>query len=183
LFKNTFDNPLPQQEIQSLQLLSMFGKAFFALCAITVEEPAANAPAQSPLTEEPDDTPYRRESLVRVLDADTGLAISNANLLLSVTEDERVYKFGRYKSDRLGQILLDYPPGKFSEIQFDLMPPEYLMLREIRRDPEGLLPAELVLRCKRLAPAPGDATGLQPILPDNLRSLDALPATGSSPKK
>ncbi|MDB6032089.1 MAG: hypothetical protein JWM16_2427 [Verrucomicrobiales bacterium] len=102
LFKNTFDNPLPQQEIKSLQVLSMFGKAFFALCAITLEEGGGNAPGQAPGLDEPDDTPYRRESLVRVLDADTGLAISNAVLVLIVTEDDKIYKFGRYQSDRLG---------------------------------------------------------------------------------
>jgi hypothetical protein len=150
LFKNTFDNPLPEQEIQSLQFLSMFGKAFFALCAVTLEEGKSTLAA----VEDFDDSPYRRESLVRVLDADTGAAISNAVLRLAVTEGDKAFGFGIYRSDAHGQILLDYPPGRFVQIQFGLAAPQYVPLRETQSNEDGLLPIELKLRCKRSSERP-----------------------------
>jgi RNA polymerase sigma factor (sigma-70 family) len=151
LFKNTFDNPLPTEEIRGIELLSLFGKSYLALCAITLEEATTNAPAPQITNEEPDDTPYRRESLVRVLDEQNGQPISNAVLNLTVTDIDRTYGFGRYRSDALGQILIDYPPGKFSAIQLQLTATGYLPFADVQPSAEGILASTLLIHC---APAP-----------------------------
>ena len=158
LFKNSFDNPLSDQEVQSVQFLSLFGKAFFALCAVTLEEGKAKLPAG----EDADDSPYRRESLVRVLDEATGSAISNAVLRLAVIEGDRTFAFGTYRSDAHGQILLDYPPGTFSEIHFALTASQYLPLRETQGNADGTLPIELKLKCKRIATPVPSGTDAKP---------------------
>ncbi len=166
LFKNTFDNPLPAQEIRGLEVLSLFGNSFFTFCAVTLEEAAPDA-QPSPLTAaEPDDSPYRREALVKVIDPATTQPIANAMLILMVEESGRQYGFGRYRSDARGQILLDYPPGKFSTVRLQLTAAGYLPVMEVRSDAEGLLPAELVIKCSPSgASGASPATGLQPLAP------------------
>jgi RNA polymerase sigma factor (sigma-70 family) len=178
LFKSIFDNPLPQEEIRGIELLSLFGKSFFSLCAITLEEPTANAPAPEAAKEDPNDSPYRRETVVRVLDAQNGRSISNAVLTLTVTDINRTYGFGRYRSDGRGQILIDYPPGKFSSIHFQLAASGYLPLSDVETNGEGLLPAELPLRCTS-APA-GTAVITAESPPASTRFVQTLDSTPPS---
>ena len=107
MFKNTFDNPLPAQEIRSLEFLSLFGNSYLTFCAITLEEAAAGTKPIPSMGEDPDDSAYRRETLVKVTDLMLEQPIPNATLTMLVEEGDRQYGFGRYRSDARGQILLD----------------------------------------------------------------------------
>jgi len=120
LFKTTFENPQPTNEIHGLEMLSLFARASSAILAITLEEPAAPNPSAVQSLEETEDIDLRRELLVRTLDTVTGQAISNVVMNLSVTEDGRSYGFGTYTSDWHGQILIDYPPGKFGNFRMSI---------------------------------------------------------------
>jgi hypothetical protein len=158
LFKTTFDNPLPAQEIRSLELLSLFARANSVFLAITLEEtlaPAAAAPAttspEPPETADEDDSIYRREDVVRILDAETSEPIRNALLRLSVTERGRTYRFGVLPSDGRGQVRIIYPPGKFQKFVMDTAAPGYgPVIMEVPSD-DGLLGANLAVRLKRQA--------------------------------
>lgn len=120
LFKTTFENPQPTNEIRGIELLSLFARASSSILAITLEEPATPNPSAVQSLEETEDIDLRRELLVRTLDTVTGQAISNVVMNLSVTEDGRSYGFGTYTSDRHGQILIDYPPDKFGTFRMSV---------------------------------------------------------------
>lgn len=148
LFKNTFANPLPTNEIRGIELFSLFGTAFPVFCAITLEHTDEKLPNRAD-SEEPDDTPYRRELLIRISDEKTGGTISNATLVVTVTEEESKLGFGRHRSDRHGQILIDYPPGRFSSMAMEFSCPGYLPHAVTQRSDEGSYPAELAVKLKR----------------------------------
>ena len=150
LFKTTFDNPLPAREIQSIDLLSLFARANSVILAITLED-ASGAAAQGPggTTEQNDDSEYRREDLVRALDADTGQPIPGVILKLSVTERGRTYRFGAYPSDARGQIRISYPPGKFQSFMMELTAPNYMPANLEISSEDGLFGPDLPLRLKR----------------------------------
>jgi hypothetical protein len=150
LFKTTFDNPLPALEVRSIDLLSLFARANSVILAITLEE-ASGAAAQgiSETTERNDDSDYRREDLVRALDADTGQPIPGVMLKLSVTERARTYRFGTYLSDGRGQIRIDYPPGKFQTFLMELASPDYMPVRVEVSSDDGLFGPDMPVRLKR----------------------------------
>jgi hypothetical protein len=145
LFKNTFDNPIPTHEIRAIELLSLFGRAFPLFCAITLETTDEKLPARAD-SEEPDDTPFRREMLIRISDRQTGHALSNAWLNVTAVEDGRGYGFGRYRSDRHGQILFDYPPGRFSSIRMEFSLPGYSSHATALNNAEGAYGPELIVK-------------------------------------
>jgi RNA polymerase sigma factor (sigma-70 family) len=147
LFKTTFDNPLPAQKIRSMEVLSLFARANSIIVAITLEDSPDKAFRPAPAaTDEADDSPYRREMLVRTLDKITGQAISNAVLNVTVSEQPREFKFGRYTPNAHGQILLDYPPGKFPMLNLRATAPGYFPATDSQMNDEGIFPAEVVLR-------------------------------------
>ena len=150
LFKTTFDNPLPAREIQSIDLLSLFARANSVILAITLED-ASGAAAQglSGTTEQNDDSEFRREDVVRALDADTGQPIPNVILKLSVTERARTYRFGAYPSDARGQIRISYPPGKFQNFIMELTAPNYMPANLEVSSEDGLFGPDLPVRLKR----------------------------------
>jgi len=154
LFKTTFENPHPTNEIRGIELLSLFGRTSSIILAITLEEPARPNPSAVQSVQETDDFDLRREVLVRTLDAATGRGMSNVVVNLSVLEGERSYGFGTYKSDRHGQILLDYPPGKFRNLRLsinhsNLVDAPYIL--NVANE-QGIFGAEIPVRLK-LRPA------------------------------
>ncbi len=152
LFKTTFDNPLPAQQIRAMELLSLFARASSIIVAITLEGSPDKTVSPAPAApDEVDDTPYRRELLVRTLDKITEQAISNAVLNATVSEQPREFNFGRYRSDARGQILLDYPPGKFPILNLRVAAPGYIPTSSVQMNDEGIFPAEVILH---LNPAP-----------------------------
>ena len=92
---------------------------------------------------------------MRTLDAATGRGMSNVVLNLSVLDGECTYGFGTYKSDRHGQILLDYPPGKFRNLRLninhnDLVDPPYIL--NVANE-QGIFGTEIPARLKRRSAA------------------------------
>jgi len=165
LFKTTLDNPLPAQEIRGLELLSLFARANSVFLAITLEDSpeAARAPstgsgqaAAATATDalDNDDSAYRREDVVRVLDAETGDPLRNALLRLSVTERGRTYRFGTLPADARGQVRIIYPPGKFEKFIMATDAPGYApVIMEVPSD-DGLLGPELAVRLRRQSNPP-----------------------------
>jgi hypothetical protein len=153
LFKTTFDNPLPAQEIRTLELLSLFARANVVILAITLEEsPVAATPPALAQTTDNDDSELRREDFAPVLDAETGQPIPSATVKLSVIEGARTYRFGVYESDARGQIRIIYPPGRFNTFIVDLSAPGYSPEHfEILSD-DGILGSSLPVRLKRQPP-------------------------------
>jgi hypothetical protein len=152
LFKTTFDNPLPSQEIRGLELLSLFARANIVILAITLEEAPGTAATAVTEADENDDSELRREDFAPVLDADTGQPIPNATVRLSVIEGARTYRFGVYESDARGQIRIIYPPGRFQTFIVDMTAPGYSPAHfEILSD-DGIFGSNLPVRLKREPP-------------------------------
>ena len=149
LFKTTFENPVPAKEIRTLQLLSLFARANPVILAITLEDAPGAASQTAPTMQDEDDSSYRREDVVRVLDADTGQAIPNAVLKLSVTEGARTYGFGVHSSDARGEFRIMYPPGKFGRFLMEMTAPGYSPTRSEILSDDGFLSSNLTLRLKR----------------------------------
>ena len=146
LFKTTFDNPLPAQEIRGIELLSLFARANSVILAITLEDSPVVTP---PAMEDEDDSEFRREDSLLVLDTDTGRPIPNATIRLSVAERARTYRFGTYNSDANGKVRIDYPPRGIQAFIIEAAAPGYSPVNfEIMND-DGLLGADLPVRLKR----------------------------------
>jgi hypothetical protein len=148
LFKNTFDNPWPGEEVRGIELLSLFGRAFPLFLALTLEEAAPGERLVRTTLEDPDDTPYRREMLVRVLDNQSGKSITNATLEVTVTEEGQTLGFGRYRCDQHGQVLLDYPPGKFEAMNFRISGTGFAPVRFPQASGDGIYPADVTVRLR-----------------------------------
>ncbi len=150
LFKTTFDNPLPAQEIRAIELLSLFARANSVILAITLEDSPGAPP---PPMEDNDDSEFRRQDSLRVLDTDSGQPIPSATIRLSVTEGARTYRFGAYQSDGNGQVRIDYPPGRFQAFIVDATAPGYSPLNFEILNEDGFLGSDMPVRLKR-EPAP-----------------------------
>ena len=148
LFKNTFDNPWPGDEVRSIELLSLFGRAFPLFLAITLEEAAPGERLARTTLEDPDDTSFRRETLVRVLDSQSGQSITNATLEVTVTEEGQTQGFGRHRTDAHGQVLLDYPPGRFEAINFRVSRAGSATVGYSQANGDGVYPAEVIVRLR-----------------------------------
>ena len=115
LFKTTFDNPLPDREIVSLDVVSLFGKASPIIFALTLEEKAGVTllqPAPGKTTAKSawhPDSAYRQELLLRVTGADGKTPLTNAVAQLSITDDASTYFFGETAVDASGTGRLAFP--------------------------------------------------------------------------
>jgi hypothetical protein len=154
LFKTTLENPRPGDSIRGIELLSLFARANAVIVAITLEATAPpNAPAAQSV-EETEDIDLRREMLVRTLDVKTGESVSNIVVNVGVTEEGRKFGWGSYRSDHHGQILIDYPPGKFEEMRLrinDLVNPPFLLTVP---NEGGIFPAQFPVRLPPVAARP-----------------------------
>ena len=149
LFKTTFDNPLPGQEIRCLELLSLFARANSVILAITLDESPGVAPPVAYALEDTDDSLLRREGSLRALDDATGQPISNVAVRLTVTELKRTYRFGDYLSDARGQVPIIYPPGRFQKFAVEMTAAGYLPANLEMLSDDGLLDPDLPVRLKR----------------------------------
>jgi hypothetical protein len=116
LFATALDNPQPDDEIESIDWVSLFSRATPMLFAVTVQtggELLPLATARSKVLEralEHPDSAYRRDLRVRVTAATGGAAVTNSSAVLTVKDDQRSFYFGQYPSDSAGEIMLSYPP-------------------------------------------------------------------------
>jgi 5-hydroxyisourate hydrolase-like protein (transthyretin family)/thiol-disulfide isomerase/thioredoxin len=118
LFRTEIENPLPDQEIASIDFVSFFSRATPFIVAVTLEE---NGPVASSAPSPPpgrlgrkaykfDDDVYRGQFLIQALDAATGRPLDNATANLTITDDELSFYLGEGRADAQGRIALDYPP-------------------------------------------------------------------------
>ena len=115
---------------------------------ITTESPTQGAnPTPATLADE-DDSEFRRETLLRTVDADTGAAVSNVVVDVAVSEAGRSYAFGTYKSNKHGQILFDYAPSRFEELKFRLTGAATPPLLITVTSEDGFYAPEIPLRLK-----------------------------------
>ena len=149
LFKTTFDNPLPGKAIRSIDLLSLFARANAVILAITLEDGSDSAAETVPEnSEQNDDSSYRRELVVRTVDADTSQPISSINVKLMVAEGTRTYRFGNYLSDERGAVRIAYPPGRFEKLMLEVASPGYLSVNQEVTTEDGLFGPELRMQLK-----------------------------------
>ena len=117
LYKTAIANPLPDQEISTLDFVSLFSRATPILFAVTLNN-AGNIPPLLPMPSRKalqramqfDDSVYRAELKVRVTEESGGKPIENATAIVTIKDDSRSFFFGQYKSDASGQMTLSYPP-------------------------------------------------------------------------
>jgi len=118
LYKTTFENPLPAELIQSIDVVSLFSRATPIMVAITLQnggleqkEVTASGPRRllRKALAEPDAF-YRRRLKIRAVASNSATALTNTTLFATLADDQASYFFGAYKSDQEGVINFDYPP-------------------------------------------------------------------------
>ena len=149
LFKTTFDNPLPGEEIRGIELLSLFARANSVILAITLEESLGSPAAPAPASGDNDDSEFRREASLRIVDADSSQPVPQVAMALSVVEAARKYRFGAYTGDAQGRIRIDYPPGKFQALNVEMSAPGYPQVNFAIESTDGLFGPDLPVRLKR----------------------------------
>ena len=147
LFKTTFENPLPGEEVRTAELLSLFARANPVFLAITFEDtPGPHAPSA---TEDPEESSLRQEDTVKILDADTQQPIQSAAIRLFVTQGARRFGFGSYVSDSRGEFRITYPPGVFRSFALEVKATGYLPTNLEISNEDGLLGSNLPVHLKR----------------------------------
>ncbi|HMC28279.1 MAG TPA: carboxypeptidase-like regulatory domain-containing protein, partial [Verrucomicrobiae bacterium] len=133
LYKTTIANPLPDQQIATLDFVSLFSRATPIIFAITVD----NDPNPPPLLPMPnrkvvqramqfDDSYYRADLKVRVTEGSGGKPVANAAAILTIKDDSRSFFFGQYKSDPSGQLTLSYPAQQAVSLNLRVSSPGYV---------------------------------------------------------
>lgn len=115
IYRSTFDNPRPDEEIVSLDFVSLFSPATPVLFAVTLQDgdvspllPTPKSLAAQRAAEHPDRA-YRRETAVRVIDPD-GVPLTNAVGTLSLGNDLGSYFFGEFRAGPDGKLVIPHPP-------------------------------------------------------------------------
>lgn len=132
LYRTSLDNPLPDQEIATLDFISLFNRATPVVFAITLQSsgatpvpPTSNRKAIQRASQF-EDSVYRADLKVRVTDASDGKPVPNATAILTIKDDSRSFFFGQYKSDTSGQIDLSYPPQQTVSLSVRVSSPGYV---------------------------------------------------------
>ena len=143
LFRTTLTNPRPDQEITSIDLVSMFGRATPAIVAITLENNPATKETVNDDVEATDESPFRAELAVRVTDAQTGAALPGARVKLKLSDERQQFAFGEYEGDGQGRLVLEYPPRRIVSMHLEVSAAGHLpKLVAIPRGDDGEFPRE-----------------------------------------
>ena len=116
LFKTGLDNPLPDQEIASLELVSLYSRATPFLVAVTAEDepaPSHTLGGSHHLLRKLNafsDSAYRREFLIHATDAADGATLAGAKASLTIADDQSAFFFGDATADSSGDLRVPYPP-------------------------------------------------------------------------
>ena len=138
LFKTAFDNPLPDQEITRLDIVSLFGRATLVVLAMTLEEQTIGSssalvldnkkvkPAKKTGSEELGESDYRAELPVRVIEARDGKPLRGAVVKVTATNDRKSFAFGDYLADEQGRVVVDYPPKQIASLTLAVSAPDHI---------------------------------------------------------
>ncbi|HEY0454836.1 MAG TPA: carboxypeptidase-like regulatory domain-containing protein, partial [Verrucomicrobiae bacterium] len=132
IYHTVLGNPLPGEEIETLDYVSLFSRATPILFAITLQD-GANLPALAELPRKkivqhafqfPDST-YRRELRLHITGEATPALGSNARAALTIQDDLRAFSFGQYEPDATGHLTLFYPPTYAAALTLRVSSPGY----------------------------------------------------------
>jgi peroxiredoxin len=132
LFKTAFDNPLPDEEITSIDLISYFSRVTPVMVGLTVaggnESPSRPARAGRSMRKatEWSDGVYRGEFVLRAIDAANGTVLTNATASLMLTDDRYSFFFGTNAANADGRIVLEYPPQQTVAFNIHVRAPGYI---------------------------------------------------------
>jgi peroxiredoxin len=118
LYQTALNNPLPDQPITALELVSLFSRATPFIAGLTLESgnPEASPPSTASSRRvfkkslELDDSVYRDEFVIRTTDGETGGPMTNATAALTIADDQASFYFGEARADGTGVIRVPYPP-------------------------------------------------------------------------
>ena len=162
LYRTTFDNPLPDQEITSLDIVSLFGRATLVVLALTLEERTTgsssallldNSKAKSGkrgASRDFEESEYRAELPVRVTDVQDGKPLPGAVVKVTATNDRKSFAFGEYEADERGGVIVDYPPKQIASLTLAVRAPDRVPRAfTFTRTDTDEWPAELTARLAR----------------------------------
>lgn len=117
LFQSALNNPLPGVPIQHIELVSLFSRATPFFVALTAE--AGPAPPESTTlsprrivkkSQDLEETNYHDAFVIRVTDPASKQSLTNAQAVLTISDDASAFYFGEARTDATGTIRLSYPP-------------------------------------------------------------------------
>lgn len=119
LYRTAIRNPIPEEKMARLEVVSLFSQGTPFIAAVTVaetdsadaavnEDPVARRVVKKSL--EHPDAVYHDELVVRALDKVTGQAAVAARAALTIRDDEGALFFGEAQADSSGVIRLPFPP-------------------------------------------------------------------------
>jgi hypothetical protein len=116
-YRTPLDNPLPDVEITSLDVVSLFSHATPILFGITLEKAGPPLLPVSAATSgkcyerayEFSDSVYTRDLVVQATGADGRTELTNATANLTITDNEASFFLGEVRADARGRATLSYP--------------------------------------------------------------------------
>lgn len=119
LYRTSIRNPIPEEKISRLEVVSLFSQGTPFIAGVTVAEtdgadaghnddPVARRVVKKSL--EHPDAVYHDEFVVRAMEKVTGQAAAGARAALTIRDDEGALFFGEAAADSGGVIRLPFPP-------------------------------------------------------------------------
>lgn len=144
-YKTTFDNPLPDREIVSMDVVSLFSKATPIIFALTLEQGPKSPPAPASGRKAVgkagayDDSVYVREIALQVTEAGTTTPLTNALAQLSITDDDSTFFFGEAFTDARGVLRLSFPAQQTLALRLLVKAPGHAseVITAAARDPKA----------------------------------------------
>jgi len=154
-YQTILQNPLPEEEIRSLDFVSLFGKPTPILFALTLDTRKA-LPNEQPgarvgrkiieRAQTLKDSVYVRDIDLRIVDAGKKTSLTNGSATLTVVDDASSFAFGRGDTDQAGRIHFLYPPQEATALRLLVRAPGFVprLITISRNDPQGL-PREITV--------------------------------------
>ncbi len=132
LYQTVFDNPLPDEQISTIDFVALFSRATPVFFAVTLQTDGGTTPLlplpQSKIVQRANqfgDAAYRRELTVRATDATSGTALSSSIAMVTLRDDARSFFFGRIHANAFGQMVVPYPPQEAVAMSLRVGSPGY----------------------------------------------------------
>jgi hypothetical protein len=146
LFKTAFDNPYPDNEISTIDFVSLFSRATPVIVAMTLEsgdKPASTAAPAKTF----DDKPFRGEMLVKFVDSAGPKLTAPAIVSVHATDSRKSYPFGQYTN--AGPLRVEYSP-QMTALSLDVRSVEFLPFQtNLTKAARAHFPSELTLTVSR----------------------------------
>ncbi len=149
LFKTTFENPKPDQEVTTIDLISEHATANAVILAMSIGPPNFPPPADDPPSLPEPEEPYEGQLKFIAVDAESGKPVPNLTLKISGSETSGSFRTPDMVTDKNGECAVPHPGDSTTSLSISALGDgvaQKTIRWSSRNDP---IPAEYTFRVTR----------------------------------